>query len=61
MSDIETDIKYIRRDLDSIIDKLDQNYVTKAEFAPVRVIVYGAVGLMLTGIFGALIGLVLIE
>jgi len=55
---IETDIKYIRRDLDKIIDKLDKNYVTKAEFAPVQKIVYGLVTLILTSVVIALLALV---
>lgn len=56
---IETDIKYIRRDLDKIIEKLDRNYVTKAEFAPVQKIVYGMVALILTGVVVALLALVI--
>ena len=36
------------------------NYVTQQEFKPVRALVYGAVGLMLTGIIGAIIALVVL-
>ena len=59
MTDYETDLKYIRRDLDAIMKKLDEGYVTKAEFAPVKTIVYGLVGLMLTAVVAALLGLVI--
>ena len=55
---IETDLKYIRRDLDKIMEKLDKNYVTKDEFAPVQKIVYGLVTLILTGVVLALLALV---
>ena len=35
------------------------NWITRAEFTPVRLIVYGMTALMLTGIMGAIIALVL--
>lgn len=57
--DISTELKYIRRDLDAINRKLDNNYVTKSDFAPVKSIVYGMVGLMLTAIVVALLGIII--
>jgi len=54
----ETDIKYIRRDLDKIMYKLDNHFVTKGEFAPVQKIVYGLVTLILTSVVIALLALV---
>lgn len=59
MSDIQTDIQYIRRDLDKIMEKLDRNYVTKEEFVPVQRLVYGVVGLILTSVVVALVALVI--
>lgn len=41
------------------IDKADDTYVTQREFQPVKNIVYGLVGLMLTAVVVALLGLVL--
>jgi len=41
--------------LAGIEKKLDEGYVTKQEFGPVRYLVYGAVLLILIGFFGALI------
>jgi hypothetical protein len=35
------------------------NYVTQAEFWPIKALVYGCTGLMLTGIVGSLLVLVL--
>jgi thiosulfate reductase cytochrome b subunit len=59
MSEIETDIKYIRRDLDKIMERLDNNFVKREEFVPVQRLVYGVVGLILTSVIVALIALVL--
>lgn len=38
---------------------VDQRYVTKDEFDPVRRLVYGIVGLILTGVVATLLGLVI--
>lgn len=35
--------------------KASENYVTKAEFSPVRSLVFGAVALILVGFMGALL------
>ena len=64
MEEVKTtlmDIKYIRRDLDEIKEKLEknnENYITKEQFLPIQRIVYGLVGLVLTSVCGALIALV---
>lgn len=57
---IKTEIKYIRRDLDDIKERLDGKYVTKDEFAPVKSLVYGQVGLILTAVISAFIALVVL-
>jgi hypothetical protein len=41
--------------------QLKTDYVHRREFLPVRNIVYGAVALILTAVFGALIALVIIQ
>ena len=59
---IKVELKYIRRDLDEIktnFVKFSDTFVSKAEFAPVKNLVYGMVTLVLTGVVGALITLVL--
>lgn len=58
-SSIDVSIGYIQRDISQINQKLDHNYVTKEEFAPVKTLVYGMVGLILTAVVGALITLVI--
>jgi len=45
---METDLKYIRRDLDRIM-KLMETYTLKVEFVPVRMIAYGLVTAVLSG------------
>lgn len=56
---IATDIGYIKRDLAEIKNKMENNYVTRDEFTPVRNIVYGMAGLILIGFVGAIISLVI--
>jgi hypothetical protein len=41
------------------LEKMTANFVTQEEFWPVKVLVYGCVGLMLTSIIGSLLFLVL--
>ena len=48
-------MQYIRRDLGNINKRLCEDYVKKAEFTPVRNLVYGFVGLALTGVILALV------
>lgn len=47
--------------LDKKLDKLTETYVTRAEFTPYKVALNITAGLVLTGIVGALLGLVLIK
>lgn len=39
--------------------KIDNNFVTKTEFDPIKRLVYGTVALMLTSVLGAIVALVL--
>lgn len=52
---LDVQMTYISND----IKKIEQNYITKNEFAPVQKLVYGGAGLMLTLILGALVSLIL--
>jgi hypothetical protein len=67
------DIAFLRKDMEALLissKELDQsfkneikqireNYVSHKEFLPVKSIVYGAVGLILSGVITALVALVL--
>lgn len=46
-------------DLMAKMESRDKDYVTQAEFWPVKVLVYGCTGLMLTSVIGALLYLVI--
>lgn len=54
-------IKYIQRDIAEINVKLDDKYVTKDQFDPVKNIVYGLVALILVAVVGALVALIIIN
>ena len=49
----------VREDLKELNNKIDNNYVTRIEFEPVRNIVYGLVSLLLTGVIGGLLMMVI--
>ena len=55
------DHKDILEKIDGIDEKLDKAFVTKIEFTPVKNVVYGLVGLLLTTVVVALVRLVLIQ
>lgn len=52
-------IDTIKADVSEIKQKLENNYVTKDQFTPVKNIVYGLVGTLLTALIGAIIMTVL--
>ena len=58
---LSKDMAYLRKDVEQIlgeIKNIGKNYVTQKEFWPIKAIVYGATGLILVGVFGALVALV---
>jgi len=48
-----SDVQYIKEDIRTIKTSLNQTYVTKNEFDPIKKVVYGLVGLILTAVVGA--------
>jgi len=58
---IQTELRYIRRDLDDIKAKLNSGYVSRDEFEPIKKIVYGLVSLILVGVVGALTSLIIVK
>lgn len=56
---MQRDIAYIREDVKAIKNALNQNYVTKDQFDPVKKVVYGLVSLILIAVIGAIMTLVL--
>ena len=59
-----TNIEHIKSELGEIKDtlkNLSSNYVTKAEFEPVRKLVYGVVGLILVAVVGTVLAIALTQ
>ena len=55
------DIGYIKAKVDEVDRKLEGTYITRYEFDPIKRVVYGLVGLILTAVVGGLIGLIIIK
>lgn len=55
---IEERTRNIDSKVTSIVTKIENDYVVKQEFEPVKKLVYGMVSLILIAVVGALIGLV---
>lgn len=53
-SSIQTNLYYIRRDIDEIKLKLDNHYVTKEQFIPVQRLVYGTITIAGVALIGAI-------
>lgn len=58
---VNVTLGYIQRDVSAINDKLDHNYITKDEFLPIKNIVYGLTGLILTAAILALLKLIFVK
>jgi len=54
-----TDLEYIKRDISDIKAKMRDDYVTHAEFAPVKQVVFGLVAVILLAVVGAIVALVI--
>jgi len=50
LDSVVTHLRYIRSDLKNINNQLKTDYVKKAEFTPVKNLVFGFSGLLLTGV-----------
>lgn len=58
---IANDISYIKRDVIEIKTRMENNYVTREEFEPIKKIVYGLVSLILVTVVVAVLALVIIK
>ena len=52
-------ISSVEKKVDHVTDMIEKNYVTRAEFSPVKTICYGLVGLIVSGVVGALLTLII--
>lgn len=55
INNIEQDVKYIKESLDKFPEYLEQRYVTKYEFRPIKTVIYGFIGILAVAIVGFLI------
>lgn len=58
---IANDIKHIMKDVDEVKTTLGSKYVTVDQFEPIKKLVYGLVGLILTSVAVAVMGLVIVQ
>jgi len=58
---LTVEIRQVREDVTEIKTRLENNYVTRYEFDPIKKLVYGLVSIVLTAVVGALVALVLIK
>lgn len=56
---VEAKLDDMKEDLQEMKELLRGEYITRAEFAPVRAVFYGMVGVILLAVMGALVALVL--
>ena len=56
---IYNDIAYIKDDVREIKEKMSADYITREEFEPIKKLVYGTIGLVLTAVAIAVINLVI--
>lgn len=53
------EVRHLTREMDIFMARADSSYVTRAEFTPVKIIAFGFVTLVMTGIIGALLALLI--
>ena len=56
---LKNDVLYIRQTVEKIQKLIEDKYVTKVEFGPIRNIVYGLIGVITLGVISALLTLVI--
>lgn len=55
------DMAYLKKGIDKLDAKLSDNYITKEEFYPIKRVVYGLVGLIVTTVAIAILSGVIIK
>lgn len=58
---VNIDIGYIKGDVKEIKEMLNNKYITKEAFGPVKLIAYGLVSFVMVAVLGSLMALVLIK
>lgn len=55
---MQNDLSYIKDEVKGVKEQIGSQYVTKAEFTPVKNVVYGLVAIILIAVVGGLLALV---
>lgn len=58
--ELQKDVEYIKKTIKELKDAQAHNFVTKAEFEPIKNIMYGMIGTILTGVIAAVLAVILI-
>ena len=58
LNSLSIQMAYLTKAVERVEEKLDEKFVTHIEFYPVKAIVFGTVGLIVTSVFGAMIATV---
>lgn len=58
VSETREDVKELNRKVELLEDKIRKDFVTKSEFEPVKRLVYGATGIILTSVVIAIVALI---
>lgn len=56
--ELQKDVEYIKKSLDELKKNQNHNFVTKAEFEPIKKIIYGLVGLILAGVVTSILAVI---
>jgi len=57
---LKVEVKRTCNRCDDLIETLEEKFVSQSEFKPIRTIVYGIIGLVLTAVGGAIVSLVIV-
>jgi len=57
-NDLRSDMRHLQRDVAEIKEMLNNKFVTSEAFQPVKALVYGMAGIILTSVVVALVALV---
>lgn len=58
--ELQKDVEYIKKTIKELKDAQQHDFVTKAEFEPIKRIMYGMIGTVLTGVVAAVLALIFI-
>lgn len=58
--ELQKDVEYIKKTIKELKDAQQHNFVTKEEFEPLKKLMYGLVGTILTGVVVAVLAVIFV-